>query len=100
LRQGWAGLDFREEEQAARLRKLWESLELEILAVLEATNWLRESPQFELLGLTAKEPALFDRVVAKHMALLEKEIARLRSEAEELEKEIAGLTGRYGACGR
>jgi len=100
LRQGWAGLDFREEEQAARLRKLWESLELEILAVLEATNWLRESPEFELLGLTAKEPALFDRVVAKHMALLEKEIARLRSEAEELEKEIAGLTGRYGACGR
>ena len=38
LRQGWAGLDFREEEQAARLRKLWESLELEILAVLEATR--------------------------------------------------------------
>ncbi len=64
LRQGWAGLDFREEEQAARLRKLWESLELEILAVLEATNRLRESPEFELLGLTAKEPALFDRVVA------------------------------------
>ena len=28
LRQGRAGLDFREEEQVTRLRKLWESLEL------------------------------------------------------------------------
>ncbi len=92
MRQGWAGLDFREEEQAARLRKLWESLELEILAVLEATNRLREGPEFELLGLTAKEPALFDRVVAKHTAVLEKEIAGLTSEAEKLAAEIAELT--------
>ena len=99
LRQGWAGLDFREEEQAARLRKLWESLEMEILAVLEATNRLRESPEFELLGLTAKEPALFDRVVAKHTAVLEKEIAGLTSEAEGLENEITGLTGRSGFGG-
>ena len=92
LRQGWAGLDVREEEQAARLRKLWESLELEILAVLEATNRLRARPEFELLRLTAKEPALFDRVVAKHTALLEKEIAGLPGEAEKLAAEIAGLT--------
>jgi len=48
LRQGWASLDFREEEQVARLRKLWESLELEILSVLEATNGLRESAEWEL----------------------------------------------------
>ena len=92
LRQGWAGLDFREEEQAARLRKLWESLELEILAVLEATNRLRAPPEFELLGLTAKEPALFDRVVAKHTAAPEKEIAGLTGEAEKLAAEIAELT--------
>ncbi len=92
LRQGWAGLDFREEEQAARLRKLWESLELEILAVLEAMNRLRARPEFELLGLTVKEPALFDRVVAKHAAVLEKEIAGLTSEAEKLAAEIAEQT--------
>jgi len=30
----------------ARLRQLWESLELEILSVLEATNRLRESADF------------------------------------------------------
>jgi len=78
---------------------LWESLKLEIVSVIEATNRLRESPEFELLGLTVKEPALFDRVVAKQKAQLETEIARLRSEAEQLEKEIAGLTGREGAGG-
>ena len=38
LRQGWTSLDFRDEEQVSRLRKLWESLEMEILSVLEATK--------------------------------------------------------------
>ena len=85
MRQGWASLDFREEEQVARLRKLWESLELEILRVLEATNRLRASPEFELYALTAKQPAL-----------LEKEISRLASEAERLGREIGELTGKAG----
>ena len=93
MRWDRAGLDFREQEQVTRLQKLWESLELEILAVLEATNRLCETPEFELFGLTAKEPALFDRVVAKQKALLEKEIAMLRNEAAELENEIRELTG-------
>ncbi len=47
LRQCLVSLDFRKEEQVACLRKLWESLELEILSVLEATNRLRESADFE-----------------------------------------------------
>ena len=93
LRQGWASLDFREEEQVARLRKLWESLELEILSVLEATNRLRESPEFELYELTAKQPEMLDGVVAKQTAGLEVEIAKLKSEAVRLEKAIEELTG-------
>jgi len=83
----------REEEQVARLRKLWESLELEILSVLEATNRLRESPEFELYELTAKQPEMLDGVVAKQTAGLEVEIAKLKSEAERLEKAIEELTG-------
>ena len=93
LRQSWASLDFREEEQVARLRKLWESLELEILSVLEATNRLRESADFELYQLTAKQPEMLDSVVAKQVAGLEKEIAKLRGEAERLERQIAEHTG-------
>ena len=97
LRQGWASLAFRDEEQAARLRKLWESLELEILSVLEATNGLRESPEWELYELTAKQPEMLDSVVAKQTGLLEKEIASLAGEAERLGKEIEDLTGKGGS---
>jgi len=94
LRKGWASLDFRDEDQGARLRQLWESLELEILSVLEATNRLRESPEFELYELTAKQPEMLDSVVAKQVAGLEKEISELASEAERLGKEIEELTGK------
>ena len=94
LRQGWASLDFRDEEQVARLRQLWESLELEILRVLEAGNRLRESADFELYELTAKQPEMLDRVVAKQTALLETEISRLASEAERLGREIGELTAK------
>ena len=92
MRQGWANLDFREEEHAARLRKLLESLEAEILSVLEATNQLRESPEFELYELTAKNAEMFDEVVSKQTTLLEKEIIDLTNEADHLSKEIRKLT--------
>ena len=92
LRQGWASLDFREEEHAARLAKLLESLETEILSVLEATNQLRESPEFELYELTAKNGEIFDEVVSKQTTLLEKEINDLTNEADQLSKEIGKLT--------
>ena len=92
LRQGWASLDFREREQAARLRKLWESLEREILSVIEATHGLRESPDFELYELTAQRPELLDGVVTKQIAGLEAEIGKLKDEAERLARETAELT--------
>ena len=99
MRQGWASLDFREEEQVARLQKLWESLELEILSVLEATNRLRGSAEWELYELTAKQPEMLDSVVAKQAALLEKEISRLASEAERLGREIGELTAQAAPGG-
>ena len=75
------------------MRKLWESLELEILRVLEAGNRLRESAEFELYALTAKQPEMLESVVAKQTALLEKEISGLASEAERLGREIEELNG-------
>jgi DNA polymerase-3 subunit epsilon len=93
LRQGWAGLDFRDEEQAVRLRKLLESLEAEIVGVIEATNRLRESAEFELHALVEKRPEMFESVVARQIAQLEVETAALKAEAAELAKEIESLTG-------
>jgi len=40
---------------------------------LEATNQLRESPEFELYELTAKNAEMFEEVVSKQTALLEKQ---------------------------
>ena len=75
------------------MRQLWESLELEILRVLEATNRLRESADFEPYELTAKQPEMLDSVVAKQTALLEKEISGLANEAERLSREVEELSG-------
>lgn len=93
LRQGWAALDFAEEREIAQLRRLWESLELEIVRVLEAGNALKESPDYELHRLTTRPPAFFDETVRRHVEGLEKELAALESEAEKLAKEIEELTG-------
>ena len=93
LRQGWAALDFGEEREIAQLRRLWESIELEIIRVLEAGNALRDSPDYELHRLTTQTPAFFDETVRRQVAGLEKELEMLDSEAEELAKEIEELTG-------
>ena len=93
LRQGWAALDFGEEREIAQLRRLWESIELEIIRVLEAGNALKESPDYELHRLTTQTPAFFDETVRRHVEGLEKELVMLVSEAEELAREIAELTG-------
>ncbi len=94
LKKGWASLDFRDEEQAKRLEKLYLSLTAEIRSVLEAHRRLRESPEFELYELTTKKPAMLDTVAEKQTKLLEKEIAELKSEAERLAGEIAKLTAK------
>ena len=77
----------------AMLRRLWESIELEIFRVLEAGHALRESPDYELHGLTTQTPAFFDETVSRHVESLEREATALEREAEELAKEIEELTG-------
>ena len=61
--------------------------------MLEATNRLRESPDFELYELTAKKPKMLDSVVTKQVTGLKTEIAELEGEAERLATEIEELTG-------
>ena len=61
--------------------------------MLEASNALKESPDYELHRLTTQTPAFFDETVRRHVESLEKELASLESQAEELAKEIEELTG-------
>ena len=67
--------------------------------VWKATNRLRESADFELYELAAKQPETLDSVVAKQTALLETEIGRLASEAERLGREIGELTAQAAPGG-
>lgn len=92
LKQGWAGLDFRDEEQLKKLEELYASLMAEIRSVHEARERLRGSPEFELYELTIKKPAILDTVAEKQRKLLEAESAELTREAERLAGEIGKLT--------
>ncbi len=97
FRKGWARLDFDDGQQIAQLKRLWESLELEIVRVLEAMNRLRESAEHELAQLVEKQPGLLDAVAAKRIAVLDAELAELKAEAARLAAEIAELSPDGGA---
>ena len=73
------------------MKRLWESLELEIVRVLESTNRLRESAEYELAQLVEKQPGLLDAVAAKRIAALNAEVAELNAEAARLASEIGEL---------
>ena len=63
------------------------------MRVIEASNALKESPDYELHRLTTQTPAFFDETVKRHVEGLEKELTTLENEATELAKEIEELTG-------
>jgi hypothetical protein len=93
LRQGWATLDFSDEAELAQLRRLHETLQLEIIAAIESLNQLRESPDYELCQLSERSPSVLGELAAERKTLLEKESTELESEANRLSDEIRELSG-------
>jgi DNA polymerase-3 subunit epsilon len=93
LRQGWTGLDFSDEVELAELRRLHESLQLEIITVIESLEQLKESAEYELCGIVEQKPGVLDELAAERVKLLEKESAELQQEAEKLANEIKELSG-------
>lgn len=91
LRQGWTNLDFSDEVELAQLRRLHESLQLEIIAVIESLEQLKESAEFELCGIIEQKPGTLDELATEQIKLLEKERAELQEQAESLATEIAEL---------
>lgn len=70
-----------------------ESLQLEIIAVIESLEQLKESAEFELCGIIEQKPGALDELAAERIKLLEKESAELQQEAEKLAEEIEELSG-------
>ena len=93
LRQGWASLDFTDEIELAQLRRLHETLQLEIVAVLESLNRLRESPDYELCQISEQKPGGLEELATERAALLAQESAELEGQADKLAEEIKELSG-------
>ena len=94
LRQGWANLDFSDQEELTQLRRLHETLQKEIAAVTESLKELRASPDYELCQLAEQKPGVLDELAAERVKQLELENAELELQAERLAKEIKQLGGK------
>ena len=66
---------------------------MEIISILEATNQLKESAEYEICGIVEQRPGVLDELVAERVKLLEKESAELQQQAENLANEIKELSG-------
>jgi hypothetical protein len=75
------------------LRRLYETLQLEIITVLESLNRLRESPEYELCQLSERKPGVLEELAAERAKLLDKESAELERQADRLAGEIKELSG-------
>ena len=93
LRQGWASLDFSDEAELGQLRRLYETLQLEIITVIESLGSLRESPDYELCQISEQKPGVLNELTAERAKLLEKESAELEAQASRLAEEIKELNG-------
>lgn len=96
LRQGWAAIDLDDTDELDQLQKLFASLEAEIIAIIEATGSLKESPEYELHQVLEAEPGILDRVVEEQVEGIMREVDTLKAEAERLAKEIAELSSQSG----
>jgi DNA polymerase-3 subunit epsilon len=92
LRQGWGALNLTEEVEIKALHKLYASLQLELLNLLEMLNQLHESPEHELLTLSKKKPQLIEEVAAQQWKAISDEIAALDEEAARLQREVDELS--------
>ena len=93
LRQGWASLDFSDGAELGQLLRLHATLQLEIIAVIQSLNQLRESPDYELCQLRERKPGVLDDLAVERMRRLDQESTELEKQAAKLAEEIAELSG-------
>jgi hypothetical protein len=90
---GGGSLDFTEEKDLQKLQKLYDSLQMRILATLEALAQLRTTSNYELYRLSCMNADFLDEIAAQQIEDIQQEIAILEVEAQQLAEEIEGLQG-------
>ena len=93
LRQGWVSLDFGDVLEFKLLRRLYETLQLEIVSTMDALNELYESSDYTLYRLSTEQPSLLEDVAKEQAIAINAEIAQLEEAAKRLDAEINELTG-------
>lgn len=88
LRQGWCSLDFSDAAELTQLRKLYESLQHDIMSVLDALAELRDSSEHELYMLCRDNQRLIQEVADEYALALEDEISRLGLKLVQVNQEI------------
>lgn len=89
-----AGLiDLSDESELEKLKRLYESLQAQILEMLESLDELHSDPKFELAQLSARRPEYLFEVAQEYKRQIDKECADLQQEADELAHQIEELSG-------
>ena len=92
-KQGWASIELGDQKEIKALRHLFEMLQIKIAEVIEATEQLKESSDYELYNLAQQNPSILDTVSQRQKEEIQKERERLIKEAQDLEDKIKELTG-------
>lgn len=90
-RQGWDGIVLGDSDEFDKLRHLYELLEGQIIALLEALDAMRLSAEYELHQLASAQPDLLEQVAEEQSRALEDENKALEAELDRIEKELADL---------
>jgi len=97
FRKGWGTLDFGDKEELTQLRRLHETLQSEIKAVIESLKQLLASSDYELCQFAEQKPGILDELAAERAQHLEIENAELEMQAERLANEIKKLSDKPAA---
>jgi len=90
---GAGKIDLTDDGEIGKLRRLYESIQAQILTMLESIDELRLDPKYELSQLCARRPEYLEEVAAQYRTQLEDECNGLEREAAELAEQIEELTG-------
>jgi DNA polymerase III epsilon subunit-like protein len=89
-----AGLiDLSDEAELEKLKRLYESIQAQILEMLESLDELRSDPKYELSQLSARRPNYLEEVASEYRGKIEIECMDLERQASDLAGQIEELTG-------
>ena len=100
LKQGWNNINLEHEPDLRALESLYANLQIEIIELIELSNNLHESHDFELMMLAKNNLSLPSKVAKKQKSVLLTEIKALEKEVQDMRAEIKSLTGKEAPFGK